>query len=137
MAPVKKSKTTLFLMELILVILIFAIASAICMQLFSKSSTLTKDANELDSSSLTCANVMEIIKSDNGSTNILENEYITYDNNQSIYFNEEFDNCKKDKATYHLVITTTNNQNLNDYMIKVIKDKKTIYSQDYQLAIKH
>ena len=48
MKKLSSSRSSLLLMELILAILFFALASAICLQLFVKASLLSRDTQELD-----------------------------------------------------------------------------------------
>lgn len=60
------SRTGLFLMELILAILLFALASVLCIQMFVKSHTLSKSSVELNHSILWAQNVSEIFYGCNG-----------------------------------------------------------------------
>ncbi|MCH1978283.1 hypothetical protein MCG44_00755 [Lawsonibacter sp. OA9] len=46
----KANKSGIFLLELLLSILLFAVASTICIQIFAKSHTLSTDAERLDHS---------------------------------------------------------------------------------------
>ena len=56
----KSSKSSLFLMELIIAILFFSLASAVCIQLFVKSHTLGKTTTDENKSLLMCQNFSEI-----------------------------------------------------------------------------
>ena len=63
---VRKSRarsSSLFLIELILAILFFSVASAVCVQLFVKSHLLSTDSNALNHAVNECANVAEIVAS--------------------------------------------------------------------------
>lgn len=53
--------SSLFLMELILAILFFSIASAVCVQFFVKSHLLSRDSNALNHAANECANVAEVL----------------------------------------------------------------------------
>lgn len=55
----KKSKSGLFLMELIVIILFFSLASTVCIQLFVKSHLLGKETKELNHSVLQAQNIAE------------------------------------------------------------------------------
>lgn len=56
----KSSKSSLFLMELILSILFFSLASAACIQLFVKSHLLDRQTTEANHALLLCQDVSEI-----------------------------------------------------------------------------
>lgn len=56
----KSSKSSLFLMELILAILFFALSSAVCIQLFVKSHILENTTTEENHALLLCQNLSEI-----------------------------------------------------------------------------
>lgn len=56
----KSSKSSLFLMELIIAILFFALASAVCIQLFVKAHVLGKNTTEENHALLLCQNLSEI-----------------------------------------------------------------------------
>lgn len=56
----KSSKTSLFLMELIIAILFFALASAVCIQLFVKSHLLGRSTQEENHALLMCQNLTEL-----------------------------------------------------------------------------
>lgn len=56
----KSSKSSLFLIELIIAILFFALASAVCIQLFVKSHLLGETTTEENHALLMCQNLSEI-----------------------------------------------------------------------------
>ena len=56
----KKSKSSLFLMELIVVIFFFALTSAVCLQIFVQAHNYSKMTDELNDAILCCENVGEI-----------------------------------------------------------------------------
>lgn len=62
--------SSLFLIELILAILFFSIASAVCVQLFVKSHSLSKKAELLAISVNECSDAAEIIRSADSFTEI-------------------------------------------------------------------
>jgi len=71
-------KSSLFLLELILAILFFSIASAVCVQLFVKSHLLSKQAEILSIAVNECSDAAEIIYSADTKTEMqkrLENAY--------------------------------------------------------------
>ncbi len=62
----KHSKTSLFLMELIISIMFFAIASAVCIQLFVKSYQISTSSVELNHAVQWAENAAEVYYSCNG-----------------------------------------------------------------------
>ena len=62
----KHSKTSLFLMELIISILFFSIASAICIQLFVKSHQISTHSVALNQSIHWSENIAELLQAYNG-----------------------------------------------------------------------
>lgn len=71
----RSSKSSLFLMELIMSILFFSLASAICLMMFIKSHTLSKESVELNHSVTLCESVVEQFYGNNGD---LKDEIIFY-----------------------------------------------------------
>ena len=62
-------KSSLFLMELIFTILFFALASAVCMQLFARAHTLQMDTEDLNQSILLAQSAAESFESTGGDLN--------------------------------------------------------------------
>lgn len=65
-APLKHSKSGLFLMEFIIVLLFFSLASTICIRLFVKSSTLSNDTVDLTYAVTQAQNLAEGFLASNG-----------------------------------------------------------------------
>jgi len=59
----RASSSSLFLLELIMAILIFSIAAAICVQLFAKSHRLSTQARSVTAASDLCISVAELVRS--------------------------------------------------------------------------
>lgn len=60
------SKSSLFLIELIIVILFFAIAGAICVSLFSQSRLMSIESTELTMATQKCQNAAELLAASGG-----------------------------------------------------------------------
>ncbi len=71
-------KSSLFLLELILAILFFSIASAVCVQLFVKSHLLSRQAEILSIAVNECSDAAEIILSADTDAEVLERLYAAY-----------------------------------------------------------
>lgn len=68
----KHSKSSLFLMELIVVILFFSLASAVCIQLFARSHILSKETVEQNNAITQAQNLAETWYAANGSTHSMQ-----------------------------------------------------------------
>lgn len=67
----KTSKSSLFLMELILAILFFSLAAAICVQMFVKSHQLSRDSVKLNHAVVYCESMAETFYSTDGDLNAM------------------------------------------------------------------
>lgn len=61
-----RSKTPLVLMEQMVMILVFALAAALCLQAFVKSDEMSRQAEARDRAAVLCQNVAEILRSGGG-----------------------------------------------------------------------
>lgn len=132
----KKTKSGLFLMELVLAILLFALSSAVCMQIFVKAHTISKETQELNRCVTICANAAELFYGTDGDFRVMcENLDPTKlgDSTEGrllIYFTEDFENCTSKKAKYSLTVIKNNEDNLRRSSI-VFEDReadKVLYS---------
>lgn len=114
----KHSKTGLFLMELIVGILFFALAGALCVQLFVKANTMNEESICKDQGMRIAANIVEVYKNDK--TNDLVNEGI-------VYFDDFGQAVDKKDATYEADIK----KNGDEITVKVVHDEEVIYTLDY------
>ncbi|MBE5877495.1 MAG: hypothetical protein E7290_11485 [Lachnospiraceae bacterium] len=71
----QSSKSSLFLIELIIAIFFFIIAATICIQLFVKSHTISNNTVSLNQSVLWTQNLAEIFTSQNGDYMFLKEVY--------------------------------------------------------------
>ena len=71
-------KSSLFLLELILAILFFSIASAVCVQLFVKSHLLSRQAEILSIAVNECSDAAEIILSADTDSEVLKRLQLAY-----------------------------------------------------------
>ncbi len=82
----RASSSSLFLMELILAILLFCIASSICVSSFARSHVLHKNSYELNNAVNIVQNAAEVIHSDSNLDNI--------NANLNSYFSDSFELSK-------------------------------------------
>ena len=67
-----KSRTSLQLMELLVMVLVFAIAAALCLQVFAKASGITEETARRDRAVTLAANAAEVLKATAGDTRAAE-----------------------------------------------------------------
>ena len=107
------SKSSLFLMELILVILFFSIAGAICVQIFVKAHLLSRSASELNRAVSLAQSAAAGLEAANGSLEDLSIQFPdgildpgTDDNvpHFTVYYDSAWNSCSKADAVYSLVV---------------------------------
>ena len=84
--PAKRS--SLFLLELMIAILFFCLASAVCVQIFVKAHTTSRKTQELNTVS--------------GYTELFLADALTEDT--EIFYDADWQECSKDEASYEIVI---------------------------------
>lgn len=88
----------LFLMELILAILFFSIASAVCVQIFVKSHLLSVESRALNQAVNKCTSAAEYISSVSGEG--------VETGTETIYYDDDFTECDRDEALYMMNVDT-------------------------------
>lgn len=135
----RAKSSSLFLLELILAILFFSIASAVCVQFFVKSHLLSRDARELNVAVTEVSNAAELIGVSDGVTSaarMIQSEYpkaLTNEASQiSVYFDQNFQHCAEEGAVYLLNIDLSEKDNMivGTLHMTRLEDKKDIYSLD-------
>lgn len=61
-----KSKTSLLLMEQLVMLLVFALAAALCLQVFAKAEVISADTAHRDQAVVLARNAAELLKSTDG-----------------------------------------------------------------------
>lgn len=99
------SKSQIFLLEFIVVVLFFAICSTICISAFIKADRISKDSSRDVNALVLAQNAAECFKASESADPA---EYLKIndiiDGNYIIYYNEEFDAASRDNAAYTLKI---------------------------------
>ncbi len=107
------SKSSIFLMEIIIAILFFSLVSATCLQIFVRSHNLSKETTALNMSVSLCSSVAEIIKSADTPEDALETLKKEYpmgsvDNNMALLaYSKDWEPCSTDDADcgYQVLVT--------------------------------
>ena len=133
------SKSSLFLIEILFVILFFSISCSVCVQLFAKSHVCSVESTELSNAVNYSMSVAEQIKSCNGDfkkasetvSGNLDKESI------NIYCDKDWNTSPKTDAYFNVIIfeKESSNENIKEYHIAVSNNKKTIYEFDFKKAL--
>lgn len=104
----QSSKYSLFLMELIIVIFFFTIASAVCVQLYAEAHILSTATRDLNLSITKVEGAAEVIKSSPSNPegalfSAFENASIT-DKHLQIGYNKDWESCSLNEALYIMTI---------------------------------
>ena len=120
------SKASLFLMELMIVILFFSISSAVCIQLFVKAHTINIENQNETSANLIAQNISECFLSTNGEmvqTLSYLDAYTKLNHSALVYYDDNWTICDKNDARFIETLTFTKDNKFHNMMI-VIKDLK-------------
>ncbi|MEA4815620.1 MAG: hypothetical protein VB120_02030 [Lachnospiraceae bacterium] len=102
------SKTGLFLIELIAMILLFALCSAVCMRIFSSAKTLSDDSRALSNSSLVAQSAAECFKATGSldeTADIMEGEL--KDGRVLVFYDKDWQNTENlENARFYLDISS-------------------------------
>lgn len=146
------SRAGIFLTEIMLAILFFSIAGALCLQMFVKSRQIGTDAANLTQASGHVQNAAELIKHAASpeavdkekafSLDCLLQEYekaAVYEDKMQIYFDSHWKHCEKENGVYCMeaVPSQTAKKNLFCCSFTVFETDSggTIYSLDVQVHI--
>lgn len=139
--------STLFLLELILAILFFSLASTVCVQFFVKSHLLSRNARNLSHAVNECSGIAEIINTSDGMEHALrtiQELYTSADTEDTgdgnspiirIYYDKGFIPCKSVEAKYILKTTLQ----LDNRMLAAGISMEEACSDHslYQLSVRH
>lgn len=139
------SKSSLFLLELIIVIFFFAISGAVCVQLYAKAHVLSTSTRDLNVSITKVAGVAEIVKSspENPDLALLSafNGWTADGQKLQIGYNKSWEVCPLENAVYLMTIDWEKSGQMVSAVITMEKKrgqdalaKDLIYSLD---VVKH
>lgn len=135
----RAKSSSLFLLELILAILFFSIASAVCVQFFVKSHLLSQEARELNVAATEASSVAELISvSEDAASAIdfIQTEYpyseVQETSRISIYYDDGLLPCNAEDARYCLRVDLTQKDNMLTGTLNMTKldGDDSIYSLD-------
>lgn len=133
-----RSKTSLFLMELIIAILFFSLSCAVCIQLFFKAHHVSRKSEDLSSAVLWCENVAELFRGCDGDmsemTALLEDTdhfRITTDADDefSIFFDEDWNPITEaSHVTYEIQCEIYDKDDFQTAVITALDGSEELYS---------
>lgn len=119
------SKSGLFLIELIVAIVFFAVASANCIQLFVGAHMLSKSSSDLNMAVTVAQNTAECFKLTGGSVEelsaLLSGEPGADGKTLTVYYDGSWQSTSRENAKYHVFITLGGTERLPSAMIAVSK----------------
>lgn len=120
------SKSQIFLLEFIIVVLFFTICSTICISVFIKADRISKDSSRDVNALIVAQNAAECFKASDSAD---PGEYLKIneikDGNYFIYYDKEFDAADKNSATYTLKINLAEtDENIVTAGISVYEEKE-------------
>ncbi|MDD3796273.1 MAG: hypothetical protein PHE06_09960 [Lachnospiraceae bacterium] len=133
MTETTHSGTGIFMTELILVILFFAIASSCCLQVFARASVISREAEELKMALNCCENLAEQLRASDGERGALQQYYeiVEGENDVIIYLDSDGKSCRQENASYYAAITEKTQDKIQIAQIAFkTMDGTVIYSLD-------
>ena len=117
-----KSRTSLFLMEMIIAVFFFAVTSAICAQVFAKAYLVSAHTSELNQAVFHTENIAETFRSANGSFN----------GPSASFYDENWQECPEETAVYRISVRTADESTVKKIRISVSRQisDEIIYSVD-------
>ena len=129
-----KSKTSLFLMELIITILLFAACGAVCVRLFVTSYVMTQDTVELNEAVSIAQGFAEVMRGTDGDIESVLEHYPSAvrggDGFFEVFYDEDFNVCEFSNASYVSDVTMSPNGAIQNMEIRIVRlsDYKDIYT---------
>ena len=93
--PAKRS--SLFLLELMIAILFFCLASAVCVQIFVKAHTTSRGTQELNTALEKVSGFSEVFLAGDSFSALLPED-------TEVFYDADWQECSKDEASYEIVI---------------------------------
>ena len=128
-------RSSLFLMELMIAILFFALASAVCVRFFVKSHTLNTESQNLSHATNIATSVAEIVRTQESPLNCLTEQFPygeAFNSHYQFYYTSEWQLCSLEDASFIVSLETTDEGTLESNLISITEGEDTIY----QLTVK-
>ncbi len=136
MSDAGRSRSSLFLMEMIVTILFFSLAAAICVRCFVSAHMMGKETYELNHAIAIATGYAEVMRGTNGDINSIQAVYpdsVKVDDSYlMIFYDSSFNPCDPETAVYAGDVTLTPNGAIQNMHVKIIRveDSEIIYELD-------
>lgn len=114
----QKSRAGLFLMELTIALLFFAISAAVCLQLFAKSRTMSRENDTANGAHIIAVNLAD---------SYLAGEFDCDTTNQTLYYSESLTALDSDSSSFYKVVLSEHEGTL-DIDVQTTEDSVSYYS---------
>lgn len=104
----ERSKSSIFLLEILINILLFSVLCVCSLQFFIKSYQLTENTTTLHQAVSACNSVAAVFQSGDGTTNSIEKHFPTAVTGQGqlyIYLDENYETCDSQNIAYYITVT--------------------------------
>jgi len=133
--PIKRS--TIFLMELIIVILFFCLAGTLCIQLFVKAHLMSNRSRELTISVNEVSSAAALLENTQDAKSLLQKQYPfakEEDGSFIVYYTKEWNVCTADEAIYSMDVRLNNENGFHtgDVTMYNVTENRIIYQIDIQ-----
>ncbi len=117
-----RSKSSLFLMELIIVLMFFSLCAATCMQIFANAKVKTDYSRDLTNAAFAAESVAEVYKALDGdleaTASKCDGEAVS-DGVIEIYYDKDWNPTAQDGAVYVMTVTETETEDIEKAFIEV------------------
>lgn len=105
----QRNRSGIFLLELMIAILFFSMASAVCIRLFVKSHTVSEDTRNLNMALNQVSAAAEVFRLGADMQEFLAGEFPYYEEGKEaltfyVYYNEAWENCREEAASFYLSV---------------------------------
>ncbi len=127
------SRSSLFLMEMIVTILFFSLAAAVCVKCFVSAHVMGKETYELNHAIAIATGYAEVMRGTDGDIDSIMEVFPDAvkgdDSYIMVFYDDKFEACDSDKAVYAGDITLTPNGAVQNMCVKIIRveDSEIIY----------
>lgn len=125
-----QSRSSIFLLELILNLLLFTVLVVVGLNFFVKTHTLTIKTSDLHRAVTQTNNIAALYETSYGGLDIIANKYpysIITNDSAIIYFDDKFKECSSSESKYMLTIDIDNSSILHEADITFSKASDKIY----------
>ena len=130
------SRSSLFLMEMIVTILFFSLAAAVCVKCFVSAHMMGKETYELNHAIAIATGYAEVMRGTDGDIDsimeVFPHAVKGDDSYIMVFYDDKFETCDSESAVYAGDITLTPNGAIQNMHIKIVRveDSSVIYELD-------